>query len=330
MAYSEQVRRAAADTLQRRRNRAKIRQEQTQRRLLAEIPALAENRQRVAALGVELLKLSLLQDQSAMKEIQAQIDQLGLEQAAMLREAGYSADALELKPYCPKCGDTGTLPNGEKCDCVRALLQSLSLDEIARISPLGLSSFEDFSLDYYSAGIDAEYGMSPRENARDNLNRCREFAARFPAAGENLLLLGDAGLGKTHLALAIARKVLERGFDVIYCSAASVFRQIEKEHFDGGHETATLDSLKRCELLVLDDLGAEFNGPFVTSALYDIINTRIIERRSTIYTSNIVEESDFMRRYGEKISSRLLGCCAILPFWGEDIRKLKAAQSDNI
>ena len=81
---------------------------------------------------------------------------------------------------------------------------------------------------------------------------------------------------------------------------------------------------------MLDDLGAEFNGPFVTSALYDIINTRIIERRSTIYTSNIVEESDFMRRYGEKISSRLLGCCAILPFWGEDIRKLKAAQSDNI
>ena len=120
-----------------------------------------------------------------------------------------------------------------------------------------------------------------------------------------------------------ARCVLQKGYNAVYCSAASIFKRVEYEHFNLNHETSTLESLKACDLLVLDDLGAEFNSPFVTSTLYDVVNSRISERRSTILTTNYIDEDALARRYGEKISSRLIGCCTVLPFFGEDIRILR-------
>ncbi|MEG1017917.1 MAG: ATP-binding protein, partial [Oscillospiraceae bacterium] len=139
----------------------------------------------------------------------------------------------------------------------------------------------------------------------------------------NLLFAGDAGLGKTHLALSIAREVLKKGRDVIYCSAPGIFRQIEREQFEGSHDTTTIDSLKHCELLVLDDLGAEFVNAFVASALYDIVNTRICEASPTVFTTNIIDDARLSARYGEKVSSRLIGCCHVCALFGEDIRLLK-------
>ncbi len=326
MAYSEQARRAATDTLQRRKNRALLRTDENRASLFAQMPALAQMQTDIAALGVELLRLSVTGDETAKAQTQTKLDRLADEQTALLTSHGYDADALAAKPVCADCGDTGMLPDGGQCGCVRALLRAYALAEISKISPLALSSFDSFSLDYYDTETDPDYGISPRKNAQHNLALCRAFAEHFPRRGENLLMLGDAGLGKTHLALSIAGEVLDRGFDVIYCSAANIFKQIETEHFDGGHDATTLDSLKRCELLVLDDLGAEFNGPFVTSTLYDLVNTRIGERRSTIYTTNFTDEAALMRRYGEKISSRLIGCCTLLPFFGEDIRIKKGAE----
>ncbi len=326
MAYSEQARRAAADTLERRRNSAVLRAARQREQLFAQLPALAESQQEIAALGAELLRLSVLGDGEAAAAVQSKIDRLGQAQRRILTDNGYAPDALSPKPFCAKCGDTGALPDGSVCDCLHALLRSYTLAEITKSSPLTLSSFDSFSLDYYDTAVDPEYGISPRESAAQNLARCRAFAAQFPKSGENLFLLGDAGLGKTHLALAIAGELLERGFAVIYCSAVSVFKQIEAEHFEERHGTDVLDSLKGCDLLVLDDLGAEFNGPFVTSTLYDLVNTRICTRRPTIYTTNLTDEAGIMRRYGEKISSRLIGCCTLLPFFGEDIRLKKAAQ----
>lgn len=326
MAYSEQTLRAVSDTLQRRRNRAAIRADEVKQQLLQSIPALAESQTEINRLGIDLLRFSLLDDRAAMDATQQKINELSSAQKNLLVQNGYSADSLDPKPFCAVCGDTGTLENGEPCACARALMRSYALAEITKVSPLALCSFDSFELKWYSAKVDLEYGTSARENAAQNLQKSREYAASFPCGGENLLMLGDAGLGKTHLALSIAGEVLDSGHDVIYCSAANIFKQIETEHFDGGHDTATLDNLKQCDLLVLDDIGAEFNSPFVTSVLYDLINTRINERRSTILTTNFTDENALMRRYGEKISSRLIGCCTLMPFFGEDIRIQKSAE----
>ncbi|MEG0752009.1 MAG: ATP-binding protein [Oscillospiraceae bacterium] len=323
MAYSEQARMQASDILQERRRKFAERTERRRAELFASIPGLRERETQINEFGIASLRLSLSGSSTDNDNLNLKISDLRESQRELLRECGVDENALDPSFFCVKCCDSGVDSDGNLCECVKALLCRASLDEINRVSPLELSSFETFSLDYYAEAFDPEYGVSPRDNAKRNLNACVAFARAFPRVSKNLLMLGDAGLGKTHLALSIANEVLHHGFDVVYCSSASVLKQIEAEHFERGRANSTLDSLKRCELLVLDDLGAEFNGPFVVSALYDLINTRLIEKRPTVYTTNLLDSSSLTRRYGEKICSRLVGCCTVLPFFGDDIRIIK-------
>ena len=106
-------------------------------------------------------------------------------------------------------------------------------------------------------------------------------------------------------------------------TAASVFARFEDAKFrrdeDGGEDA---DRCMRCDLLILDDLGTEMTPSFVQSALYQIINGRLMEKRSTIISTNLAPE-EIGSRYGRSVLSRLEGEYEILPFFGEDIRRLK-------
>ena len=134
---------------------------------------------------------------------------------------------------------------------------------------------------------------------------------------QTLFVSSASGLGKTHLALAIAREVLQKGYHVVYVSAQSAFDAMEKERYAGGD---TLAALEAAQLLILDDLGTECLSPYTASCLYSLVNTRVCRRLPTIYTTNIVRDEDLQRRYTEKLVSRLLGSCEMLAFCGEDIR----------
>ena len=326
MAYSEQVRQKAADRLEARRLWYRQKSADDRAHILAEIPTLAALEQTIAQLGVSAARAALGGDGTSVPSLRAQIDELKAKEASLLKLNGYMADALQPQYYCPTCRDTGALPDGKPCGCLKKLLADGATQEINRVSPLKLCSFDSFSLDYYSQQTDPAQGVSARENMRDNLQLCRDFAELFPRCGKNLLLFGDAGLGKTHLALSIANRVLQRGYDVVYCSAAGTLRSIETEYFENGHETATLNSLIQCSLLVLDDLGAEYGNAFIRATLYDLINARINAARPFIVTTNFDDEDAVLSRYGEKINSRLQGCCMKLPFFGEDIRIQKSAE----
>ena len=148
-------------------------------------------------------------------------------------------------------------------------------------------------------------------------------AYQFDRGGGNLLLSGGTGLGKTFLSACIARVVSENGFSVVYDTAASVFSRFEDAKFrrdDGGSEDA--DRCMKCDLLILDDLGTEMTTAFVQSALYQIVNGRLMEKRATIISTNLAPE-EIGSRYGRSVLSRLEGDYEILPFFGEDIRRLK-------
>ncbi|MEG0833331.1 MAG: ATP-binding protein [Oscillospiraceae bacterium] len=314
----------ASNILSLRRQQAAEKTISDREHLYEEIPELAALAGNISSLGFAFL-LSTLKDDNPRSEsdFKQKVNLLSEERAAILEKHGLPRDALNDFHFCQNCGDTGFLPGGESCECRKKLLAQYTLERIKKVSPLSLCSFDTFSLDYYSDKLDSHYGVSPRENMRVILKRSREFAQQFPKVSGNLLFAGDAGLGKTHLALSIAREVLKKGRDVIYCSAPGIFRQIEREQFEGSHDTTTIDSLKHCELLVLDDLGAEFVNAFVASALYDIVNTRICEASPTVFTTNIIDDARLSARYGEKVSSRLIGCCHVCALFGEDIRLLK-------
>ena len=166
--------------------------------------------------------------------------------------------------------------------------------------------------------------MSPRSVMEKTLNSCRRYARNFNMDAGNLLLSGSTGLGKTHLALAIGAAVGEQGYSVCYETAAGLFSKLEKAKFAPSEETIReAEKLEKCDLLIVDDLGTEMPSQFVTAALYNLLNTRLLAKKPMIITTNLnVDEA--ASRYSMQIASRLYGEFKRLTFLGSDIRILKS------
>jgi len=235
------------------------------------------------------------------------------EKKSLLRQLGFEADALDEKPNCPFCGDTG-YRGGSVCRCLREYYAREQQKELSRMLDLGSQSFDTFSLDWYA----------DQDTMQVNYDICVEYAHSFGRKPGNLLLFGNPGLGKTHLSAAIAREVSEQGCSVVYDTAAHVFQQFETQKFSREEDEAEADveRILSCDLLILDDLGTEMTTAFVQSALYTIINTRLLEKKSTIISTNLMP-SELKNRYSPQIASRIEGEYQLLPFVGEDIRKQK-------
>ena len=244
------------------------------------------------------------------------------ERGELLASLGWPPDYLEPQPACAACGDRGWIGR-EMCACLRAYYVREQNQELSRMLDLGSQSFDTFRLDYYSDTNSFGRRKSARENMERNLKACRRFARGCPAHFANLLLTGDPGLGKTFLSACVAREVSEKG-SVVYDTAAHVFARFEDRKFgrDEDEGDGDVGRVMRCDLLILDDLGTEMTTAFVQSALYQIVNARLLERRSTIISTNL-NPAEIGRRYGEPILSRLRGEYELLPFYGEDVRLLK-------
>ena len=244
------------------------------------------------------------------------------EKRLLLTQLGLPADYLEEKPACPRCNDTGFLGSAV-CACLRSYYVREQNKELSGLLDLGSQSFETFDFDYYSPLPDSELGISPRANMERVYDVCQDYAHEFSPKSGNLLLSGGTGLGKTFLSASIARVVSAGGHSVVYDTAGHIFSQFEAAKFrrdDGGSEDA--DRCMKCDLLILDDLGTEMTTAFVQSALYQIVNGRLMEKRATIISTNLAPE-EIGSRYGRSVLSRLEGDYEILPFFGEDIRRLK-------
>lgn len=187
---------------------------------------------------------------------------------------------------------------------------------------LGSQSFDSFSLEWYPEIYDPDCGMTVREHMGTVYDICADYAHQFGRRPANLLLFGAPGLGKTHLSAAIAREVSAGGWSVVYDTAGHVFTLFEDRKFGREEDAADVERILQCDLLILDDLGAEMTTAFVQSALYQIVNTRLLERQSTILNTNLMP-GELSRRYSPQIASRIEGEYQLLPFVGEDIRKLK-------
>ena len=288
------------------------------------LPEVREIDSQLSDMGLRIMQAALQSEnyQAALAEIEAQSLSLEQRRAEVLIRNGFPADYTAPRYECKSCGDTGYI-DYKMCDCMRKKL-ILAGYESSGISTLMRSqSFENFSLDYYKADRMTYLLM------QSNLERAKEYAGSFhPAKSENLAMFGGTGLGKTHLSTAIAREVIEGGWDVVYVSCVDMFADYEAQRFGNSTGTPTGADLSRytdCDLLIIDDLGTELTNQFTTSCLYGLLNTRLNRHLPVILSTNL-ETDEFRKRYWDRITSRVLGNFTIMPFKGTDIRRQKLSK----
>ena len=330
MSYDPNVLRRAVERLE---NDRRTRSDQLERRradAYTREPRLARLDRELRGTMSQLMAAALRQGESPAQAVQAIREQnldLQRERAVLLGGLGLPEDALDDKPACPLCGDTGWR-GARMCTCLQKLCTEEQIKELSKLLDLGGQSFDTFRLDYYSQTPWPGKGTSPRENMELVYEVCLNYAQKFGRFYfKNLFLSGPPGLGKTFLSACIARTVSENGFSVVYDTAGNVFAQFEARKFqrdsDDGREAR--DETRRylnCDLLILDDLGSELTTQFTQSALYELVNTRLVAGRCTVISSNL-SITEAAQRYAPQIASRLEGEYHVLHFFGDDIRLLK-------
>ena len=281
-------------------------------------PELGRIDRELTAKGSEIAMTALSGDLVKLEQLQAAITELTRQKKAILDAAGI----CEIEIECPLCSDTGYV-KGKICDCVKELAKKITFEHLSKEMPINECRFDNFNLKFYPDTEDAN-GINPQKKMAGVFNLCRDYAKNFSPTSPNLLFLGDAGLGKTHLTLAIVSEILESGHDVIYGTAYNLLSTVEKEHFskEGGE---SYDAMLAADLLVIDDLGTEFATSYTLSVLYNLINSRLLAKKPTIINTNL-SISDIEKRYSARIASRLVGCYTARKFFGKDIRQIKAME----
>lgn len=305
-------------------NRKKLNNEREQLNIaLAEqkIPGIRELRRKLSEVGAKLASVlaSNSDPKAAVKKIAAESMAVNREIKELLVKGGFKENFLDPIYSCEKCRDTGIF-NGRRCTCFMSDVEKFQCLELNASSALNLCSFDTFDLSYYPKEA-VNGGKTVKEIMSDVLAFCKRYAEDFHLPVNGILMIGGTGLGKTHLSLAVGSEVIKKGYSVIYGSAPDLFRKVEKEHFDKSVDTDTMQIIQDCDLLIIDDLGAEFESKFYISVLYDILNTRMNMGKPVVVNTNFTV-SELQNRYVGRISSRLLTLDCLL-FYGNDIRAIK-------
>jgi len=261
----------------------------------------------------------------AVRDAQGQSDAILKSRRDILIGLGYPGDYLDEKFSCPLCRDSGYI-EGRPCQCLLDEYKTESIRLLSSVLNLGEQSFEHFDLSLYEAPPGGDTAAVRRTMA-DIRDMCRQYAEGFDSNSTNLIFRGGTGLGKTFLSACIARVVLDKGYSVVYDTAVSIFEAFEARKFgrDPDESDIAASAVRRylnCDLLILDDLGTEMSAGYTQTALYTLINTRLINGGKTIISTNL-ENDELSRRYSPQTASRLQGEYLSLYFQGRDIRKVK-------
>lgn len=323
MGYSVEVMRRARQRLEQARADRESQQRQNLEQAYTQVPRLRQidsQLRRTMALAAQAVFRQGGDAKAAMERVKEENLALQRERQALV-SAHFEEGFLDDSPICPQCGGTGYV-GSTMCGCLMELCRQEQRKELTLLH-MGTETFQQFRLELYPDRVDPKLGVNIRALMKKTFETCRSYAENFTENAGNLLLTGSTGLGKTFLSACIARTVVERGYSVVYESAAHLFSRLEQAKFSGDEEArAHAQRYSACDLLIVDDLGTEMGGQFTTAALYTLLNDRLLSGKSMIISTNMTTE-EFSRRYSPQIASRLNGSFVRLPFLGEDIRVKK-------
>ena len=307
----EQDRKAAALTKERRLNE-----------IYKQLPRIEEIDNALIDIGVSLAKTALNGDSANLEPNMDIAIGLKNERRRLLEQNNYPADYFDTFK-CALCEDTGFL-HLQHCDCLKQRLidKHYNMSNLKEI--LLAENFDNFDIRLFSTTRDEKIGMSPRDNIQAIYTESLNFVKNFCTEFNNLLFYGEAGLGKTFLCNCIAKDILDSGKSVVYQSAHDMFRTIERERFnkDEINNYHEVSMFYTAPLLIIDDLGTEFSTIVTQAELFNIINSRLNNKKPTIISTNLTFK-DLKNVYSNRLVSRIFGNYKSFKFIGEDIRILK-------
>ena len=299
-----------------RRQSALEKAEIRQKKLHAEIPEIKQIDERLSNTGLLIMDEIMKGKndlENRLKVLEVENNALLKKRASLLTIAGLPVNYTDPQFKCPVCEDRG-YKNAKMCDCMKSeyAIEALSASGLGTLAKK--QSFDNYRVEIFAPEF--------RENAKNALETCRRYAEEFKDSGnDNLLLAGTTGLGKTHLSTAIAKRVIEKGYYVVYVSVQTMISDFSSLRFGEGAEGENAKTAKyfEADLLIIDDLGTEIPSNYALSVIYNVINTRICRDKAMIVSTNFTS-SELKEVYSDRITSRLFGNFSPLRFLGKDNR----------
>jgi len=333
MSFTDETAKKVRDEFDRKRKAAQDDADARRDMIHSRIPEIEVIDKQLANTGLEVYKSAVSGEDIKEKIAQMKLTTAQLKdiRAQILKSHGFPANCTDVKYECCICSDTGY--DGMKyCECFRRAMIKEAYLSSGLGGMLESQSFENFSTEYYS-DIKNDSGSSERDKIMRILEATKKYAKDFgdEKADEckNLIFFGGTGLGKTHISTSIAKKVIEKGYSVVYDTASNILSAFEADKFSRNKSESLAERYLECDLLIIDDLGAEFRNQLTEASLYNLLNSRICAGKAMIISTNLDDIRALSKAYNERITSRLLGEFRAFNFVGSDIRLQKRQNAKN-
>lgn len=304
------------------RSEAEIAAQHRKKAMFQKFPRLGEIQRELDKSGIALAEIFVKggDKNKNLAQFRENCRRLEAEKAEILKTNGYSVSYFEPEYKCSKCKDTG-YTDKKRCECFRKRLieKYYDMSNISKI--IAEENFDNFNLDLYSDEY-SENGKSAKQNIKEIVIDVISKLENINEHPVNILFTGHSGLGKTYMCNCIAKSVIDKGLSVIYMSAYSLFDKMIKQRFNINSNDESYALLKDCDLLVIDDLGTEGVNANTITEFFNIINTRYLDKKSTVISTNL-SLTEINNVYSERIISRIMGNYKCYIFFGKDLRIFK-------
>lgn len=295
-------------------------------KLYENIPNLEEIEKQIKILSINLSKIFLTNPDNIDEQIIALkegIEILKKQRQEIYRKNNIKGNYLDPQYECSKCSDTGYTADGKRCSCFNRQIIKHLYTMSNMVHMLKKENFDTFDINIFSNEIYENEKLTPKQNMYNILETCEDFCINFHKTNMNMLFYGGTGLGKTFMCNCIAKTLIDKEVTVLYETAFSLFEIVENHKFNKQSETEenriNYNMVFECDLLIIDDLGAEIGNSFTNAELFNIINERLVAEKKTIISTNLSLDK-LANTYSDRIMSRVFNNFALIKFYGNDLR----------